>query len=201
MNPGVKADQGVDKSAHDFLQSWVVEKQPNKSVAYFSRQSYPCLEATLQNTRQSAPQGMIRLRTLMAMQRFSDSVGTANSVADVFEPCRQMVAGIERGKERVCIGISAGERAGWTWNRTRDASPYRTTIRANRSKEKFFATAFRGKQGDSRNKVMTLLWAQEGDFWKIIAIRIEDSSDAGVVPKNAAGSGRTFGGRTAEHCR
>ena len=55
LNPGVKADQGVDKSAHDFLQSWVVEKQPNKSVAYFSRQSYPCLEATVQKNKHSAP--------------------------------------------------------------------------------------------------------------------------------------------------
>ena len=29
---------------------------------------------------------MIRLRTMMAMQKFSDSTGTVNSVADVFEP-------------------------------------------------------------------------------------------------------------------
>ena len=63
LNPGVKADQGVDKSAHDFLQSWVVSKEPNKSVAYFSRRSYPCLEVMPQNSRQSVQQGMIRLRT------------------------------------------------------------------------------------------------------------------------------------------
>jgi len=54
------------------------------------------------------------------------------------------------------------------------------------SSGKYFATAFRGKQGDSRNKVMSLLWAQQGGYWKIVAIRIEDSSDAGIVPKNAA---------------
>ena len=54
------------------------------------------------------------------------------------------------------------------------------------SSRKYFATAFRGKQGDSRNKVMSLLWAQEGGYWKIVAIRIEDSSDAGIVPNNAA---------------
>ena len=84
---------------------------------------------------------------------------------------------------------------------------------SKRSKEKYFATAFRGKKGDSRNKVMSLLWthpeqecvrhlfggqpgrcckvsyddrSEEGDYWKIIAIRIEDSSDAGLVPNNAA---------------
>jgi hypothetical protein len=33
---------------------------------------------------------------------------------------------------------------------------------------------------------MSLLWAQEGGYWKIIAIRIEDSSDAGILPKQAA---------------
>jgi hypothetical protein len=63
-----------------------VEKEPTKSVAYFSPRSYPCLEAMPQNLRQSVPQGMVRIRTLMAMQKFSDSAGTVNSVADVFEP-------------------------------------------------------------------------------------------------------------------
>ena len=33
---------------------------------------------------------------------------------------------------------------------------------------------------------MSLLWAQEGDYWKITAIRLEDGSDAGIVPNNAA---------------
>ena len=56
----------------------------------------------------------------------------------------------------------------------------------NRPKDKFYATAFRGKQGDSRNKVMRLLWAREGDYWKITAIRLEDGSDAGIVPRKAA---------------
>ena len=184
LNPGVKADQGVDKSAHDFLQSWVVEKQPNKSVAYFSRQSYPCLEATVQKTSQSAPQGMIRLRTLMAMQKFSDSVGKANSVADVFGPADKSSPALKEAKNAypsefllvsVPVDMEPDERC--------VATP--SDDLANRSKEKFFATAFRGKQGDSRNKVMTLLWAQQSGFWKIIAIRLEDGSDAGIVPKNA----------------
>ena len=183
MNPGVKADEGVDKSAHDFLQSWVVGKQPNKSVAYFSRRSYPCLEVVAQKSTQPVPQGMIRLHTMMAMQKFSDSLGAVNSVADVFEPAdkwsqaskpaknayssefRLVSLPVDMGEDEECVAIPADSK---------------------RSKEKYFATAFRGKNGDSRNKVMSLLWAQEGDYWKIIAIRIEDSSDAGLVPNNAA---------------
>ncbi len=200
MNPGVKADQGVDKSAHDFLQSWVVGKEPNKSVAYFSRRSYPCLEVLAQKSTQPVPQGMIRLHTMMAMQKFSDSLGAVNSVADVFEPAdkwsqaskpaknayssefRLVSLPADMGQDEECIAVPADESS-------------------KRSKEKYFATAFREKTGDSRNKVMSLLWAQEGDYWKIIAIRIEDSSDAGLVPNNAAALAVPAGGRIAEHRR
>jgi hypothetical protein len=185
MNPGVKEDQGVDKSAHDFLQSWVVGKQPNKSVAYLSRRSYPCLEVLAQKSTQPVPQGMIRLHTMLAMQKFSDSLGAVKSVADVFEPAdkwsqaskpaknayssefRLVSLPVDMGEDEECVAIPAGESS-------------------KRSKEKYFATAFRGKNGDSRNKVMSLLWAQDGGYWKIIAIRLEDSSDAGLVPNNAA---------------
>ncbi len=185
LNPGVKADQGVDKSAHDFLQSWVVAKEPNKSVAYFSRRSYPCLEAMPQNTRQSVSQGMVRLRTLMAMQKFSDGSGPVNSVADVFEPADKWSQTLKPAKNayesefrlvNVPPDMAADEECVAIAN---DDS-------SKRPKEKYFATAFGGKQGASRNKVMSLLWAQEGDYWKIVAIRIEDDNDAGVVPKNAA---------------
>jgi hypothetical protein len=185
LNPGVKADQGVDKSAHDFLQSWVVEKQPNKSVAYFSRQSYPCLEATAQKSRHSAPPGMIRLRTLMLMQNFSDSVGAANSVANVFEPAGKWSQALKETKnayasEFLLVAVPADMEP------DERCAPALSEASGNHSKEKYFATVFRGKQGDGRNKVMTLLWAKEGDYWKIIAIRLEDGSDAGIVPSNAA---------------
>jgi hypothetical protein len=184
MNPGVKADQGADKSAHDFLQSWVVAKEPNKSVAYFSRRSYPCLEVFAQKSAQPVPQGMIRLQTLKAMQKFSDSLGAVNSVTDVFEPADKWPQALkpvknaypsefrlvnlpsDMGQDEECVAIPTDSKKS--------------------SEEKYFATAFRGKKGDSQSKVMSLLWAQEGGYWKIIAIRIEDSSDTGLVPNNSA---------------
>jgi hypothetical protein len=51
--------------------------------------------------------------------------------------------------------------------------------------EKYYGTAFSEKMGGSGHKMMSLLWAQEGGYWKIIAIRIEDSNDAGILPKQA----------------
>ena len=185
LNPAVKADQGVDKSAHDFLQSWVVAKQPNKSVAYFSRRSYPCLEVTVEKSGHPVPQGMVRLRTLIAMQKFGDSLGTVNSVGDAFEPADKWSQALKEAKnaytsEFRLVSVPADMAPDEECVATPDDGSSKP------SKEKYFATAFRGKQGNSRNKVMSLLWAQEGGYWKIVAIRIEDSSDASIVPNNAA---------------
>src|SRR6185369_10690061 len=164
---------------------WVVAKEPNKSATYFSRRSYPCLEVLAQKNKKPVPQGMIRLQTLKTMQRFSDSVGAVDSVADVFEPAEKWSQSLkpaknaypsefklvslpdDMGQDEECIAVPADESS-------------------KRKEEKYFATAFRAKKGDSRYKVMSLLWAQEGGYWKIIAIRIEDGSDSGLVPNNAA---------------
>jgi hypothetical protein len=95
LNPGVKADQGVDKSTHDFLKTLVVDKQPNKSVAYFSRRSYSCLETIALKKGKPVPLGMDRLRAAMAMKQFSDRTGMVNSVGDVFETADNWSQGLK----------------------------------------------------------------------------------------------------------
>ena len=119
------------------------------------------------------------------MQKFSDSTGTVNSVADVFEPADKWSQTLKPAKNAYAsefrlVSVPADMAA------DEECVAIPDDDSSKRSKEKYFATAFRGKKGDSRNKVMSLLWAQEGDYWKIIAMRIEDSGDAGLVPNNAA---------------
>jgi hypothetical protein len=185
LNPGVKADQGIDKSAHDFLQNWVVDKQANKSVAYFSRRSYSCLEAIALKKDKPAAPGMVRLSTAMAMKQFSDSLGKVNSVGDVFEAADKLSQGLKEEKNAYTSEFRlVSVPADMAWDE--QCIAIEKDESGKPTKEKYFATAFRGRQGDSRNKVMSLLWTQEGEYWKIIAIRIDDVSDAGIVPKNNA---------------
>ena len=186
LSPAVKADEGIDKSAHDFLKTWVVDKQPNNSVAYFSRRSYPCLEAIAQKKQIPMPPGMVRLRTELQMKKISDSMGVVNSVGDVFEPAETRSQGLKEAKnaylaEFRLINLPTDMAQDEECVSVPDDQP------GKQSQEKYYATAFRGKKGDSRNKVMSLLWGQEGDYWKILAIRIEDSRDAGIIPRNIAG--------------
>jgi hypothetical protein len=117
------------------------------------------------------------------MEKFNAGTGTVKSVGEAFEPAatwspalkeeknaypaefRLVSVPPDMGQDQECV--SASEEGG------------------KKSKEKYFATALRGKQGDSRDKVISLLWAEEGNYWMIVAIRVEDNNDAGIIPKKA----------------
>ena len=185
LNPRVKADQGIDESAHDFLKSWVVDRQPNNAITYFSRRSYPCLEAMARKNRKPILPGMVRVRIRLSMENFIAGVGSVQSVEEAFEPADKWFPGLKEaksayrgefrlvnvppdlGQDEECVTIPDDETG-------------------NKHKEKYYATTFRGKQGDSRNQVLSLLWAEEGGYWKIVAVHVEDASDAGITPKKTA---------------
>ena len=186
LNPPVKADQGIDKSAHDFFKTWLVDKQPNNSVAYFSRRSYPCLEPLAEKNRKAVPPGMLQLRTGMAMKEFSNRMGTVNSVDEVFEPADTWSQQLKEVKNAYAAEFRLVNLPA-DMAQDEECVPVPDDESGKQSKEKYYATALRGKKGDALNKVMSLVWAQESGYWKIIAIRIEDSSGAGILPTGSAG--------------
>ena len=185
VNPAIKGNEGIDKSAHDFLKSWVVDKQPNLSVAYFSRRSYPCLEVITKKNQKPMPPGMMRLGVVSAMNKFNTTTATVGSVGDVFEPAAQWLPELKEAKNAYAsefrlVSVPSDIGADVECVAVPDDEE------GKHPQEKYYGTAFREKQDGSGHKMMSLLWAQEGGYWKIIAIRIEDSSDAGILPKQAA---------------
>jgi hypothetical protein len=187
VNPAIKASQGMDKSAHDFLNSWVVDKQPELSVAYLSRRSYPCLEAITKKNRKPVALGMIRLGVLNAMNQFNDATAAAGSVEDVFEPADQWLPELKETKNAygrefrlISVPFDLGEDV--------ECVAAVDDGEGKHPSEKYYGTSFRAKQAGSGRKTMSLLWAQESGYWKIIAIHIEDSSDAGILPEQAVAS-------------
>ena len=185
VNPAIKGNQGIDKSAHDFLKSWVVDKQPNLSVAYLSRRSYPCLDVITKKNGKAVPPGMMRLGVETAMSKFNTTTTSVGSVGDVFEPTDQWLPELKEAKNAyasefrlVAVPSDIGADV--------ECVAVRDDEEGKRPQEKYYGTSFREKQDGSGRKMMSLLWAQEGGYWKIIAIRIEDSSDAGILPKQAA---------------
>jgi hypothetical protein len=185
LNPRLKADKGIDQSVHDFLKAWVVDKQPNNAIAYFSRRSYPCLEEMAAKNQNPIPPGMVRLRVRIAMENFNEKVGTVTSVGQAFEAAPSWSPELKEVKNAYPAEFRL-------MSVPPDVVPDEECVRVpdegagKKSKEKFYASAFRGMQGDSRNRVMSLLWGEEGKYWKILAIRLEDSNHAGITPGETA---------------
>ena len=186
VNPRITANQGIDASVHDFLTSWVVNRQPENAIAYLSPVSYPCLESIARNRQKPIPPGMVRFYTLTAMDRFNASLGNTTSVEDVFEAATNWKPDLKEEKNAYPAEFRLVEVPA-------DMAQDQECVQAqgeDAKKEKgdFYAAAVRGKLGDSRNKVMSMLWTKEGKYWKIVAIRIDDDSDAGIIPKTATGA-------------
>src|SRR6516164_9284511 len=170
VNPRVTASEGIDASVNDFLKSWVVEKQPQNAIAYISPISYPCLETIAAKRQKPIPPGMVRFNTLMAMNRFNASLGNVTSVEDVFEAATNWKTDLKEEKNAYPAEFRLVEVPS-------DMAQYQECVQPpaeedGKDKGKFYSAALRGKQGDGRDKVMSLLWTKEGKYWKIIAIRI-----------------------------
>ena len=184
INPRVTASQGIDASVNDFLKSWVVDRQPQNAIAYISPLSYPCLESIASKKQKPIPPGMVRFNTLMAMDRFNTSLGKPTSVGDVFEAATNWKPDLKEQKNAYPGEFRLVEVPA-------DMSQDQECISAQlesgkKDKSVFYGAALRGRLGDGRNKVMSLLWTKERKYWKIVAIRIDDGSNAGITPKTAA---------------
>ncbi|HEX8895652.1 MAG TPA: hypothetical protein VF783_20170 [Terriglobales bacterium] len=184
VDPRITANQGIDASVHDFLTSWVVSRQPENAIAYLSPLSYPCLENIARNRQKPTPPGMARFNTLMAMDRFNASLGNTTSVEDVFEAATNWKPELKEEKnaypaEFRLVKVPADMARDQECVQARGED-------GEKEKGDFYGAAVRGKLGDGRSKVMSMLWTKEGKYWKIVALRIDDDSDAGIIPKTAA---------------
>jgi hypothetical protein len=184
VKPRMRADQGIDASVHDFLTSWVVNRQPENAIAYLSPLSYPCLETIATKRQQPIPPGMVRFNTLMAMNRFNASLGKTASVADVFEAATNWKPNLKEEKNAYPSEFRLVKMpADMAQDQECDLADRESD---RKEKGEFYVAAFRGKLGDGRNRVMSLLWTKEGKYWEVIAIRTDDDSDAGITPMTAA---------------
>ena len=182
LNPSLKADRGVDEATHDFLKTWLVDQDPTQSIAYLSRRSYPCLEEMGKKNRKPVPPGMVRVRLKLAMEKFNETAAKLSAVSDAVAPPQNWSPKLKDGKNAypaefrlVDVPSDLGQ--------ANECVQESDSTDSKKSKEKYYATAFSTKLGDGPKKVISLLWAKEGDYWKIVAIRALDASEANITPK------------------
>lgn len=63
-SPRVTSKESLDTAVRDFLTSWLLNNKPRFAVPYFSRRSYPCLEALSESKGKPVPPGVVRYEIL-----------------------------------------------------------------------------------------------------------------------------------------
>jgi hypothetical protein len=192
-NPRVSEKEGVDKAVHDFLSSWLLEQKPNLAAAYFSRRSYPCLEARAQEKGKAVEAGMVRTRLLLALAGVNKALGTPTKLEEVVEnvkpwsPPRLKPVKNAYESEFSLFAVPDDVAA------ANDCTELYASELIELAKKKepsqkygdYFASAFRTKTGPEKGSAVYFLWTKEDKHWKIVALRIADEADPKVIPTAA----------------
>ncbi|MGB7439395.1 MAG: hypothetical protein WBR26_04545 [Candidatus Acidiferrum sp.] len=180
LNPRVKSNRGIDEAAHDFLNSWVVERKPNDAIAYFSRRSYSCLEEIAATRNRPVAAGMVRVRLKIAMDELNQAAGDVSSVSQVFESADKWFPDLKEVKNAYPAEFRAVS-VPTDLALASECVPELNVETVKKSKEKFYATEFREKVA-GQNTVVNLLWVEERKYWRIVAISALDAGNADITP-------------------
>jgi hypothetical protein len=192
-NPPVSEKEGIDKAVHDFLSSWLLEQKPNLAAAYFSRRSYPCLEARAQEKGKAVEAGMVRTRLLMAMANFNKALGTPTKLEEVVENVKPWspprLKPVKNAYESEFSLFAVPDDIAAANDCTeRYGSELIELAKKKEPSQKYgdyFASAFRAKTQPAKGNTVYFLWTKEDKHWKIVALRIADEADPKVIPTAA----------------
>jgi hypothetical protein len=192
-NPRVSEKEGVDRAVHDFLSAWLLEQKPNLAAAYFSRRSYPCLEAPAQEKGKPVEAGMVRTRLLLRMAAINKALGKSTKLEDVVENVKgwapPRLKPVKNAYESEFSLLAVPDDIAAARDCTeRYASELISLAKQKEPSQKYgnyFASAFRAKAGPGKGSTIYFLWSKEDKHWKIVALQIADEADPKVIPAAA----------------
>lgn len=172
--PSVKAKEKAATAAHDFFESWLVKQTPAQSVAYFADQAYACLEL---QTGKPIDRGMAPFQVLQQMKQVNTKFGRAADLATVIEPVTIQMEGLKLVEQPYANEFAlyeVPESIAFQHNcyyqlHPEEAAKEKPTDKYGR----FYASILRLKGGGTKGKPFAVVWAKEGDYWKIVSVEGE----------------------------
>ena len=175
----------LEEAAADFLKAWLVDQKPQEAIAYVSKQAIPCMapqEGTEQLDLTMAPFLMLeRMRTL------NQAIGEINELGDVAVGVRlpePRLRVIEQPYHRQFVLYDVPEDLALKFQCGREDDPEALAMKdAGQNYGKYFGSVFRLTTPKGEGGTMTLLWAKEGKFWKILSYEVSDEiREAAALP-------------------
>ena len=168
----------------DFLNTWLVDQNPNDSIAYFAGESFACLESA---QRQKVDRGMVKFTILLNMASANQAIGKVSSLSEASagaEVSGARVKVIDHPHHSEFVLYDVREDLAEEFKCDKELDAPEVTAKAMKSKAfgKYVGAVFRlgvkGRQG----RVVATLWRKDNNYWKLISYKVDPELDRSEVP-------------------
>ena len=179
-SPRITAKQPFDTAVHDFLTTWLVEDRPRLAVPYFSRRSYPCLEALSELKGKPLSTGAVRHEVLDAMANYRKELGTVKSLDAVVGPVRLWDPTFRSYKNKYESVFTVFSVPSDLAERDECSGGTPPGITTKEKYGEYFGSAFRFNDGGLNEGTLYLLWTAQYKHWQIVNLKYIEGDDPGL---------------------
>ena len=196
------------EAVFDMLNTWLVNKDTENLISYFSEQSFACADS---ERGEKLDRGMAKFR--LALQRANQRFGNVSQLADISTPVPLEGSG-ERSKvvphpyqgQFALYDVREDAAEQFKCENRQDASLISPKAATSKKFGNYYGAVFRlGRKDDAEQTTLATLWAHEGNSWKLISYDVDPVWNEYRAPNTAtappAGAPTVYGEAPAELVR
>jgi hypothetical protein len=188
--PPARAGMKPADAVFDMLNSWLVKKDAEDALSYFSRQSYACEEL---ERGDKVDYGMAKFVILLALRRENERLGDVGQLGDISTAAPLETKGsrsklVQQPYQGQFALYDVREDAAEQFKCTNrlDASQISSKAAASTAFGKYYGAIFRlGPKGGSKESTLATLWTRENKIWKLISYDVDPAWDEYRAPDTA----------------
>jgi hypothetical protein len=173
----------VQDAAYDFLNSWLVEGQPEVAMSYVSSRTFEC-ERT--DPDEPLDVGMAPFQMLAGMRRVNEQLGKPEKLEDVLtgiRVARPELKVIQQPHHAAFVLYDVAESKALEFDCANRGKPATEVPKGSKTRfGKYFATGLHINAPGNRGGTLALLWEKEGKNWKIVSYKAEPDANENDAP-------------------
>jgi hypothetical protein len=190
-----KADGKLEDAVKDFLQSWLVEQKPEFAASYFGPRSFACLAEYGPQSGTVINEGVAPYVVAKDLGAMSHAIGKVASLQEAVQPSSLNDREIKPVKQPYAATFALyqlpnGVAADFECDPEKAFDEFDQARVSGKTKKygSYFASVFRLKAPKGKSDAITLVWAKDGTYWKVVSWEVEpEEAKPGAMPDTRRG--------------
>ena len=175
-----KGTDKLENAVYDYLNSWLVEQKPELAAAYLSSRSFPCLTEYGSQAGQQINAGTAPYVAARNMAATSKLIGKPSNLEAAVAPARISDPNLKLVKQPygalfTMYQVPNAVAAEFECDPARAFDDYDSArvSKASGKYGRYYGSVFQLKPAQGKGDTITMVWAKEGGYWKVIAWDVE----------------------------